>query len=312
MQKKCALVYNPKASGFKRKLFYEILDTIKSEGFIPIPVESIDKDFLYNNIEALNEQFNVLLTMGGDGTVSSAYTAFHHLSSEQKALYGNIPSGTTNDMGPNTYLPRYNAIKATQKLLNGSVEDREIIAINNKPIAYVGAMGILAPVTYLIEDSKDKKDAGTFSYIRYGALQMLTNPKLYKDIVKDPYQITYEANGATVYDKAIFIAIFNGRSFANLKINPKANMCDNKFEVAIIHNPKEILHLLKASFLSPNGIMGAKNDTVFSTDYLHLTFNNKVPYYPINCDGDPKDIFYGSNSLEVKSVGKILQLTGKK
>lgn len=312
MAKKCALIYNPKSSGFKTKTFYRIINTIKEEGFTPVPIESTYPDFLPENINAINEQFDIILTMGGDGTVSTAYEAFHKLNNEQKAIYGHIPSGTTNDMGPNTYVPRYNPIKATKQLLNGTIEDREIITINDNPIAYVGAMGILAPVTYLIDKSGDKKDAGTFSYIRYGTYQLFTNPKLYKDIVKNPYQIIYEANDRIVQTEAIFIAVFNGRSFANLRINPKANMCDNKFEVAIIHNPLEIFSLLGYSLFAPNGIMSSNKHTTFSTDYLRLTFNNEKPFYPINCDGDPKNILENTNELEVKSAGKVLQLTGKR
>lgn len=312
MKKRCALIYNPKASGFKKQTFYNIINAIQEEGLLVIPIESTHPDFLANNIESLNQQFKVILTMGGDGTVSTAYEAFHQLSSEQNAVYGHIPTGTTNDMGPNTYVPRYNPVKATKKLLNGRVEDREIITINDTAIAYVGAMGILAPVTYLIDDSSDKKDVGTLSYIRFGANQVFTNPELYQKIVKNPYQITYETKDKQVQTDAIFIAIFNGRSFANLRINPKANMCDNKFEVAIVHKPSELFTLLMSSFIAPKGIMSAKEDNTFSTDYLHLTFDNQTPYYPINCDGDPKDLLNGTNEIEVKSAGKILQLTGKK
>ena len=312
MTKKCALIYNPKASGFKRKTFQHILEAIKEEGFFPIPIESTSASFLSNNIGALNEQFNIILTMGGDGTVSTAYEAFHQLDGNQKAIYGHIPAGTTNDMGPNTFVPRYNPVKATKKLLNGPVEHREIITINNNPIAYVGAMGILAPVTYLIDKSNDKKDTGTFSYIRYGAYQLFTNPELYQNIVKEPYQITYETSDKKIHTKVIFIAIFNGRSFANLRINPRANMCDNNFEVAIVHKPSELLPLLARSFFAPNGIMNANEQNTFSTDYLKLTFENKTPYYPINCDGDPKELLEGTNELEVKATGKILQLTGRR
>lgn len=312
MAKKCALIYNPKSSGFKIKTFHRIINTIKEEGFDPVPIESTHPNFLPKNINTINEQFDIILTMGGDGTVSTAYEAFHKLNGEQKAIYGHIPSGTTNDMGPNTYVPRYNPIKATKQLLNGTIEDRKIITINNSPIAYVGAMGILAPVTYLIDKSDDKKDVGTFSYIRYGAYQLFTNPKLYRDIVKEPYQITYETNERIIQTEAIFIAFFNGRSFANLRINPKANMCDSKFEVAIIHNPLEIFTLLGYSIFASNGIMSSSKHMTFSTDYLHLTFENKKPYYPINCDGDPKDILANTNELEVKSAGKVLQLTGKR
>lgn len=312
MTKKCALIYNPKASGFKEKTFDRIINVIKEEGFLPEPIESTSPDFLAKNIETINEQFDIVLTMGGDGTVSTAYDAFHKLNGEQKAIYGHIPSGTTNDMGPNTYVPRYNPVKATRSLLNGTTENREIITINDEAIAYVGAMGILAPVTYLIDKSNDKKDAGTFSYIRYGAYQLFTNPKLYKDIVKEPYQIHYETKEKEAETKAIFIAIFNGRSFANLRINPHANMCDREFEVVIINNPLEVLSLFGYTIFAPNGIMSANKHTTFSTDYLKIRFENKTPYYPINCDGDPKNILENTNELEVKPAGKILQLTGKK
>jgi len=208
MEKKCALIYNRNSSGFKQRNFLEILRTIRKMGIMPIPIDSHHPNFIIENLPSLNEKFDYVLTMGGDGTVNKAYEAYNQLEDEQNAIYGHIPMGTTNDMGPNTNVPRYNPKKATSLLLSGQIEERDIITLNNRAIAYVGAMGILAPVTYLIDKSGDKKDAGTFSYIRYGAKEFFTNPELYKNIVRDPFQITYEANGNSVSTSAIFIAIF--------------------------------------------------------------------------------------------------------
>jgi len=292
MGKKCALIYNRNSSGFKQRTFLEILRTIKQPD--------------------LNEQFDYFLTMGGDGTVNKAYEAYNQLEDEQRAIYGHIPAGTTNDMGPNTNIPRYNPKKATSLLLSGQIEERDIITLNNHAIAYVGAMGILAPVTYLIDKSNDKKDAGTFSYIRYGAKEFFANPELYKNIVKEPFQITYEANGKHRSTSAIFIAVFNAKSFASLSINPQANMTNGTFDVVIVHDQRDLLKLLGLSFFSSNGCMDTGEEIMFTTDYLTLTFENKTPVYPINCDGDAIEILGASNTLEAKTNKKVKQLTGLK
>ena len=57
--------------------------------------------------------------------------------------------------------------------------------------------------------------------------------------------------------------------------------------------------------------MGHKKN-VFSTDYLKITFNNRIPFYPLSCDGDGRDLFGKSNTLEVKPHGKIKQLVRKR
>lgn len=312
MRKSCCLIYNKHASGFKEQNIPAIEQEIRKAGYSPLLLESKYPGYIVDQIPELNTEFDVILTMGGDGTVSEAYSAFHGLQN-QHAVYGHIPGGTTNDMGPNTYLPRYDPIRATSMLLNGNIENREIITVNNQPIAYVAAAGILAPATYLIDKSNDKKDIGTFSYIRYGAKAMITDKHLYKDIVENPYQITYTANGQTVETEAIFLAMFNGRSFAHLNINPQANMCDNKFEVAIVRKPSELIKMLGKCIGSENGIMDLDDSCTFSTDHLELTFNDRTPHYPINCDGDPKDILTEENpTLIVESGGKILELVGPK
>jgi len=312
MEKKCALIYNRNSSGFKQRNFLEILRTIRKMGIMPIPIDSHHPNFIIENLPSLNEKFDYVLTMGGDGTVNKAYEAYNQLEDEQNAIYGHIPMGTTNDMGPNTNVPRYNPKKATSLLLSGQIEERDIITLNNRAIAYVGAMGILAPVTYLIDKSGDKKDAGTFSYIRYGAKEFFTNPELYKNIVRDPFQITYEANGNSVSTSAIFIAIFNAKSFANLPINPQANMTNGTFDVVIIHDQKDLLKLLALSLVSSNGCMDTGEDIMFTTDHLSLSFENKTPVYPVNCDGDAIEILGSSNTLEAKTAKKVKQLTGIK
>ena len=53
-------------------------------------------------------------------------------------------------------------------------------------------------------------------------------------------------------------------------------------------------------------------DNIFTTNNLQLTFEDKAPFYPINCDGDGIDLLNGTSTLEVKPKKKILQLTGKK
>ncbi len=311
MKPKCALIYNEHASGFNKKIFLEIVKAIYNSGFTITTIESEYPEFIIDNIDKFNNDYNVILTMGGDGTVSNAYEAFHRLKGEQKALYGHVPSGTTNDMGENTYVPRYNAPKATKMLLNGEVENRDIISINGHAIAYIGAAGVLAPCTYLIDKSDEKKDIGTLSYIRYGCKAFFNDDKLYKSIIQDPYQVTIEMNGQKFDDKIIFFAAVNGKSFGHLKVNPKANLCNGKFDVLLVHNTKELLYNLIKSPFSANGIMGSKN-IAFTTDHLKITFNNRVPYYPINCDGDGRNLMEGTNVFEVKTHGKIKQLVGKK
>lgn len=309
MMKNCAVIYNKNASGFNEKTFFKILKTIFDCGYNPTPIESSYPNFIVDNIQTLNEEFDIILTMGGDGTVSNAYKAFNTLK-QQKALYGHIPSGTTNDMGPNANLPRYNPTHSTRLLLNGKVENRDIISVNGHAIAYVAAGGILAPATYLIDKSCDKKDAGTLSYIRYGAKKFFTDPELYKNIVNNPYNITCEIDGQTINTSAIFFAIFNAKSFANLSINPHADMCDGQFNVVIIPNITELFKVLVQACTLNHGIM-CNNNQVFTTDSLKITFNDRTPFYPLNCDGDENDLLQGNNTLEAKPSGKILQLVGR-
>ena len=97
----------------------------------------------------------------------------------------------------------------------------------------------------------------------------------------------------------------------HLRINPTANMCDGKFNLAILHNESDLFKILPTTLLAKNGAMNYGKDNIFTTDYLKITFNDRIPYYPINCDGDAKELFGNSNTLEVKPQGKIKQLVRK-
>ncbi len=310
----CCLLYNEHASGFKVKQLNRIVKMANKHGYHITPIATKYPGYIEEAINNLNTKYDYIFTMGGDGTVGEAYRGFANLQEnglKQQAIYAHIPSGTTNDMGKNTGVFRYFPYLSLQRLLKkGTVAERDILKVNNTPIAYIAATGIVAPVTYLIDDTDEKKDQGTLSYIKYGIKAFFQDPELCHNILKKPYQLSYQIGQETKSTDGILVAIFSAKSFAHLDIDPTADMNDGKFEVVIVRDLKDLFRMLgHCLFLFPRGVTKLKNTISLSTKEITIHFD-RTPFYSTNCDGD-KALFAPSQKLQADMKHKIKQLVYK-
>lgn len=295
---KCLFIYNPKATKVNKNNLSKIILKLMTKYEIQIYRSEKEKDITSKVIE-YNNKVSIIITMGGDGTLSEAIFGF--LEIEQKAIYAHIPAGTTNDFAINMNMPRNNPVKSVDKIINGVINDIDAISVNGKPIAYVSAIGYLTNIPYETPYSL-KQNFGYLGYI-IKATEMMK-----KDKVK--YHITYTSNNETKDIDCYMIFISNSIGFGGVKIFNDADIKDNLFEVSFVKDiNQELIYQVLGDFVK-NKINLDKYEKYieyFKTDKIDIEFSEPYPFMSVDNDGDNADIYVNEKrkKLEYKISGKI-------
>lgn len=296
----CALIYNPKATKFKEdtlKRAYYMLDEFAHGADIKF-CKSEYPGHLIDLVKQNNER-DLIITLGGDGTVSEAYKAFNDI--EQHATYAHLSVGTTNDMATNFNLYKKEPLKSLEKLLNeGEIKQIDTLKMNDKTFAYVSAFGYLAYVPYLT-DSKLKKYLGHAAYVTT-ALPYL--PKV------DRLNLTYEIDGKS-WDTNCFLGLIsNFNESAGVKLHPYADPTDGKFEVLLLKKitPKAFIEIFP-QYLGGKIDLRKYNDLVdiIQTDHIKFTFHD-LPKYDIDNDGDRAYAELDKSNIVTYSTDKKIKI----
>ena len=100
--KNCIIIYNPVSTGFEENSVNLIAKTVKDNNIEPYFMKSMYEGHVKELVKEADDKNNLIITLGGDGTVSEAYQALNEI--KQKGLYSHVPTGTTNDMAKNYML----------------------------------------------------------------------------------------------------------------------------------------------------------------------------------------------------------------
>lgn len=294
----CALIYNPKATKFKESTLekaYYMLDEFAHGADIKF-CKSEYSGHLMDLVKENNER-DLIITLGGDGTVSEAYKAFHEI--EQNAIYAHLSVGTTNDMATNFNLYKHNPLKSLETLLtNGNVQNIDMLQMNDKVFSYISAFGYLAYVPF-ITDAKLKKKLGHLAYVA-------TARHHFTDL--QHLNMTIEIDGKEKDTNCFLGMVSNFVESAGVKLHPYADPTDGKFEVLLLKKitPKAFMEIF------PQYLMGKIDLRKYSdlvdiiqTDNIKFTFHD-LPKYDIDNDGEKAD----ANLDEVNNT--LTYQTGKK
>ena len=168
---------------------------------------------------AVEEGFDVVVAIGGDGTVNEVGSA---LCGTDTAL-AIVPSGSGNGLARHLRISM-NASRALQVLNNGVIGKFDYCTVNGKPFFCVCGMGFDAAVS-------DKfANEGTRGFITY----IKTALSEYIKYKPQAYKIDIDDKGMT--DKAFVIACCNAAQYGNnAYIAPRATMQDGLIDVTVMH-----------------------------------------------------------------------------
>lgn len=304
--KNCTILYNPVSTGFKEKNLSLITSVIKQNEINVEILESLKKGHMIDLVKEADRENNLILTLGGDGTVSEVYKALNEV--EQKGLYAHVPTGTTNDMAKN-YDVRYNdADKIVEDILNGEVVMMDSFKVNEEISAYTSVAGYLAEVFFKTKPFLKK-------YFSHGGYILTALPRLL--VPPKKFNLSYETDNFKGNCQGFLMAVSNSKGFAGKTLFPNANLSDGKLEMLIVTgaNPNLIYNITKDYFKDSIDITNyGKNIITDVSSKITFKFNDgKYPKYPFDNDGEQSLVLPNKENPEVTfEIAKPIKVLKRK
>ncbi len=247
----------------------------------------------YDYLMETDEKFDVIIGVGGDGTISRIVNAMMQKNLDSKLLI--IPGGSTNEYAQTLGVDGYTFEEALSYIDTGSVKEVDVGTINGDYFAYVAAFGNFTDVSYATPQ-KWKNILGHFAYWIYGVFKI-------NRIETFRYKVTF--NGQTHEEDLMFGFVSNAYQFGRVFKYRKddAKLDDGQFEVLLVKRPKTIKKFIK--LINSIILHDYEDETLFvkgKTD--HVLFESDA-CYTWNLDGEKGE---RAQKLEIKVLPKKLKI----
>lgn len=309
---RASIIYNPNATGMNEDVLKSMNMTLSKQGIMVNEFESRYPGHIVELVKKVNDDSDLIVTMGGDGTLGEAFRGLGDI--DQKSLLSHISTGTANDTANNLGLYQgsvYSSIRLYENLNECMVIPTDMLTANGLPFAYVSCAGTFTNLTYETPKSFKK----TFGKMGYYIFSGLVGLSCAPDVIHKPLKISYEKDGEEVITKAMTILVTNSKTFAGFKLFPSASISDGIFEVTILKGLPGVKTFSALSKLLYKD--GEKFDfdkyskyiDTFKTDNFKVIFENGDPRLGFNHDGDHAFVSLNDdNSLEYKVSKKVKML----
>ncbi len=275
-----SVIYNPIATKFSQSVLDHLVFKFIEKGYTLNKVRKSEyAGHVIPLIKELDPESDLLITLGGDGTVNEAVRAFNEI--EQHSVYAHISAGTTNDMANNYNLNRKDPIKSIDKLAEKGVETKvDSIIVNGEPVCYVSSFGYVAPIPYLV-NTKLKKVLGHAAYVVSALPILMKKP--------ERVEIEYTANGETRKTSVILALITTSKGMGGINLYHNVDLNDGKLDVFFLEklSPRLIADIFP-KYLNDTIDMRKyeKYSTHFTTDHMVIRFPAKLPKHDLDNDGN--------------------------
>ncbi len=215
-----------------------------------IAITSQPKEATVLTIKGLEEGFDSIVAVGGDGTINEVAMG---IVQKGYGTLGIIPGGTGNDLARSLDIP-LDPEEALYSLLSGTKKHIDFGRINGSLFLNVASMGLDAEIVKRTEKIK-KIIKGGIAY----TISLIITLIVYKS-----KRLTIELDEETIEMDTMLAAIANGKYYGGgMKICPMASLDDGYFHVVVIKK----INKLKLLTLFP---------LVFSGGHVNLTDLVKV------------------------------------
>jgi diacylglycerol kinase (ATP) len=168
--------------------------------------------------EAANRNFDVIVAVGGDGTINEVASKVH----EHKKVLGIIPFGSGNGLARFLKIPLKPA-NAIQVINSLNVISIDTGLFNGKGFFNMAGMGFDAYISSVFAEDKSR---GLTGYLKLGLKEVLSYKAQTYDLVIDGKEYTF---------KAFLISIANSSQYGNnAHIAPAASVTDGLFDICIV------------------------------------------------------------------------------
>lgn len=221
--------------------------------------------------DACVEQYDAVISMGGDGTVSETINGL--AEQRHRPAFGLIPLGTVNDFARALSIP-LDPEEAACVVSSQRTKAADIGKINNQFFMNVLAVGAVAEATYNVS-VKQKTLLGPLAYLIEGGKALAK---------KTPFKLTVEHDlGKWQGESYLMVAALTNSVGGFNTVAPDARINDGKIHVLIIKD----LSLPNIMKIVPSLLWGElkKHDQVeyFQTSFLDVSSDEELA---VNIDGD--------------------------
>lgn len=236
--------------------------------------------------EAVREGVDVVVAVGGDGTVNEVARSLVH----SRTALGIIPCGSGNGLARHLYIPM-NPEGAMQVLADCQIKSLDYGVINGTPFFCTCGVGFDAFVSSKFAQSGRR---GLLSYIENTLREGLKYHP-------DTYEV--EIDGERKQFKAFLIACANASQYGNnVYIAPHASMSDGLMDVTVME-PFNVLEAPQIAIQLFNKTI-TQNSKIRCFKCRHLKIYRSTPGV-IHFDGDPKE---EGCEIEVQVVPKDIRI----
>lgn len=290
--KKCVVVYNAHSGREKKRSFLFVFeDILAAHGYSADIRLSEYPGHIREIVQALPENVQLVISLGGDGTFSEAVAG--NLQRPGRLVLAHIPMGTTNDIGAMFGYGK-DALSNLKLLLDGVEKRIDICTVNGVPFVYAAGFGRFVRVSY--ETSREmKKRYGYWAYLLSGVRDFFGPGSL--------YDLKYEVDGEAYSGSYQLLLAGNATRIAGFDhMFPDTRLDDDRFEVLAcdIKNRKELLKAMAS--------LRKKDMTKVPGIYLHRASSLKIHFNcPEHTDWslDGERLACKDHTVEIKAARQI-------
>jgi diacylglycerol kinase (ATP) len=268
MKKKIRFIINPISGVGRQKLAEKAIARY-------FDFSSFESDVVYTDraghsrdlvSDAVREKINVVVAVGGDGSINEIGGALLH----SDTILAVLPCGSGNGFAGHLGIPK-NLKRAIKVINRFNVSRIDTISVNDQTIVNIGGIGFDALVSY---DFSKGSRRGARGYIKAIAKQLFS----YK-----VRECILEVNGEERHISPLLIAIANASQYGNgAYVNPTGKIDDGYFELCILHKFPKISFIFLLILLFVKKIHLSKYMEVIKTKECKIIQKDIL----FHCDGE--------------------------
>lgn len=268
--KKLMLIVNPNAGrGAYKYGFVEALNALDDGGFRTTLFFTRDRGEATDLVKHFGSSFDVVVCIGGDGTLSEVMSGLMHL--DKKPQLGYIPMGTANDVATTLGLPKNDSLAAVNKIVNGTPHPYDVGGFGTeKYFAYIAAFGAFTEASYATPQNQ-KKMFGNLAYVIQGAMLL---PKIHS------YHTIVEYDGGTIEADLMYGSLSNSTSAAGIFRLPEqlVSLGDGMSELVLIKDPGNMEGLSEMLTSAITQRYDSDKLLILHTKHAKFTFDQPVAW----------------------------------
>lgn len=290
---KATVIFNP-AAGQRdvRRQLGQALDHLRAQGWQVTLKETLGRgDATTYAQEAVAAGCEVVVVVGGDGTINEAVQALAHTGT----ALGVLPHGTGNVWAREAGIPLHSLLAAAKVLTEGQVRTVDLGLAGERYFLMWAGIGFDASVVQDIEKGRPelKRRLGPLAFIIRGAVVALSFMGT---------RLTYVVNGRRLRKRTIMAVISNARLYAAyLQLAPHARMDDGLLDFYIFKG-RGLFSTIR-HFLTIVAGRHGQDPKVEYYQVRHLAVYSRKPL-PVHTDGD----LAGFTPMEFRVVPRALRV----